>query len=243
VSRNCRFNGAGAAVRNNTVGTTASVTSSNSRGIAGAHDVRNIIATAAASAQSVRAKFVSTTAGVQATRVNLIGTIAISRQYMLLDARACRRAGAEVFISGELELGPNLLNPPDQGTLAGRLAQPVGVNLGRRGGSRGRRRQGTDARRAAVGTRVHGGLRNPGAVNRVPDDPGSVTASIKVNRGLEIVGSMGDDAKKADVLNGHLGQVRVRLVLGQARSLGGTIKGGRAMALDGDVRNVRARHK
>ena len=151
-------------------------------------------------------------------------------------------------------MGSDLLDPPDQGPLAGRLAQPVGVDLGRgsaprrdglgrRGGSRGRRRQGTDARRAAVGTRVHGGLRNPGAVNRVPDDPGSVTAPIKVNRGLEIVGSMGDDAKKADVLNGHLGQVRVRLELVQARSLGGTIKGGRAKAMYGDVRNVRARPK
>ena len=77
-------------------------------------------------------------------------------------------------------MGPNLLNPPDQGALAGRLAQPVAASrLGRR----------------------------------------------------------------ADVLNGHLGQVRVRFELGQARSPGGTIQGGRAMALDGDVRNVRARHK
>ena len=49
--------------------------------------------------------------------------------------------------------------------------------------------------------------------------------------------------RRADVLNGHLGKVRVRFELGQARSLGGTIQGGRAMALDGDVRNVRARHK
>ena len=151
-------------------------------------------------------------------------------------------------------MGPNFLNPPDQGTFAGGLAQPAGVNLGhgrapqrdglgRRGGSRGRRRQGTDARRAAVGTRVHGGLRNPGAVNRVPDDPCGVTVSIKVDRGLEIVGSMGADAKKADVLTGHLGQVRVRLELVQARSLGGTLKGGRAEAMYGDVRNVRARPK
>ena len=105
-------------------------------------------------------------------------------------------------------MGPNLLNPLDQGALASRLAPPVGVNLGRRsaprrdglgrrGGSRVRRRQGTDARRAAVGTRVLGGLRNLGSVDRVPDDPGSVIASIKVNRSLEIVSSMGDDAKTA----------------------------------------------
>ena len=54
---------------------------------------------------------------------------------------------------------------------------------------------------------------------------------------------MGDNAKNADVRIGHLGQVRVRLELVQARSLGGTNKGGRAKALDGDVRNVRARPK
>ena len=60
---------------------------------------------------------------------------------MILAARACRRAGAEVFISGELELGPNLLNPPDQGTLAGRLAQTIGVDL-RRGGVPRRNRLG-----------------------------------------------------------------------------------------------------
>ena len=105
-------------------------------------------------------------------------------------------------------MGSDLLNPPDQGPLAGRLAQPVGVDLGRgsaprrdgrgrRGGGRGRRRRDTDARGAAVGTRVLGGLRAPGAVDRVSDDSGGVTASIKVNRGPEVVGSMGDDAKKA----------------------------------------------
>ena len=105
-------------------------------------------------------------------------------------------------------MGPDLLDPPHQGTLASRLAQPVGVNLGRgsapgrdgqgrRGGSRGRRRRGTDARGAAIGTRVLRRLHNPGAVDRVPDNPGSVAATIKVNRGLEVVGRMGDDAKKA----------------------------------------------
>ena len=80
ASRNCRVNGAGAAVRINTVGTTASATSGNKRGIAGARAIRNNFTNAAANAQCVRAKFVSTAAGVQATRVDLIGTIAISRQ-------------------------------------------------------------------------------------------------------------------------------------------------------------------
>ena len=105
-------------------------------------------------------------------------------------------------------MGSNLLNPPDQGPLAGRLVQPVGVDLGRgsaprrdgsgrRGSGRSRRRRERSARGAAVGTRVLGGLRAPWAVNRVSDDPGGVSASIKVNRGLEVVGSVGDDAKKA----------------------------------------------
>ena len=66
-----------------------------------------------------------------------------------------------------------------------------------RGGSSGRRLQGTEARRAAIGTHLLRGRRGPRAVDRVSDDPGSVAATIKVNRGLEIVGRMGDDAKKA----------------------------------------------
>ena len=49
--------------------------------------------------------------------------------------------------------------------------------------------------------------------------------------------------RRADALSGHLGKVRVRLELGQARSLGGTFLGRRAIALTGNVRNVRARHQ
>ena len=105
-------------------------------------------------------------------------------------------------------MGPDLLDPPHQGTLAGRLVQPVGKNLGRRsapgrdgqgrrGGGRGRRRRGNDARGAALGTRVLRRLRHPGAVNGVPDDSGGVAATINVNRGMEVVGRMNDDAKEA----------------------------------------------
>ena len=105
-------------------------------------------------------------------------------------------------------MGSDLLDPPDQRPFAGRLVQSVGMYLGRgsaprrdgrgrRGGGRGLRRRDTNSRGAAVGTRVLRGLRAPGAVDRVPYDSGGVTASIKVNRGPEVVGSMGDDAKKA----------------------------------------------
>ena len=116
-------------------------------------------------------------------------------------------------------MGSDLLNPPDQGPLAGRLAQPVGVDLGRgsaprrdgqgrRGSGRGRRRRDTDSRGAAVGTRVLGGLRAPGAVDRVPDDPGGVSASITVDRDLEVVGSMSNNAKEA----GGVGSRRIGAV-------------------------------
>ena len=105
-------------------------------------------------------------------------------------------------------MGSDLLDPPHKGTLAGGLAQPIVVHLGRGsaprrdgqrrgGGSSGRRLPSPEARRAAVGAHLLRGRRSPRAVDRVPDDPGSVAASIKVNRGLEVVGRMGDDAKKA----------------------------------------------
>ena len=151
ASRNCKVNGAGAAVRINTVGTTASATSGNNRGIVGARAIRNIFTNTAASAQSVRAKFVSTAAGVQATRVDLIGTIAISR-FGNSDATA----------------------------------------------------RGREQRFDAMAARRLG--------------------------------------RRADVLSGHLGRVRVRFELGQAR-MGGTVLGRRAIALNGNVRNVRARHE
>ena len=49
--------------------------------------------------------------------------------------------------------------------------------------------------------------------------------------------------RRADALSGHLGQVRVRFELGQARSLGGTILGRRAIALKNHMGKVRVRHE
>ena len=62
ASRNCRVNGAGAAVRDKVVGTTVSVTSGNHSGIAGAQEIRHLFTNTAAIVQSVRAQFVSAAA-------------------------------------------------------------------------------------------------------------------------------------------------------------------------------------
>jgi hypothetical protein len=140
ISRNCRVNSAGATVRNNTVGTTASATSGNNIGITGAREVRDISTNTTASVQFVRAKLVGTAAGVQANRVNLVGTIAIPR------------------------FGNS------NATARGRTHR-------------------TDAM----------------ATNRL--------------------------GRRADVPSGHLGKVRARLEVGQARRLGGTVLGRRAIAL------------
>ena len=105
-------------------------------------------------------------------------------------------------------MGSDLLNPPDQGPLAGRLVQPVGVDLGRgsapgrngrgrRGGGSSPRRRDAGARGAAVGPRVLRGLRASGAVDRISKDSDGVAAAISVDRGAEVVGSMGDNAEKA----------------------------------------------
>ena len=118
------------------------------------------------------------------------------------------RVEADVLLAEGLSWAPisstRLTRARSLADLCSLLARPWGV--GARQGVMGRGGEGAAAAAgggaptpggAAIGTRVLGRLHNPGAVNGVPDDSGGVAATINVNRGMEVVGRMSDDAKEA----------------------------------------------
>ena len=249
IGRNSGVNSAGATLRNNTVGTTASATSGNNIGITGAREVRDISTNTTASVQFVRAKLVGTAAGVQANRVNLVGTIAIPRfgnsnatargRTHRTDAMATNRLGRRADVpSGHLGKVRARLEVGQArrlgGTVLGRRAIALGgprilrrvaivlnINVGR-----GQVAGAGQARSLGVTARTRLGRARKSATNLL-----GLEAAIRRGHGGEVDQDRRNIRLSAQVQGGHIGKVRVRLEHAQARRLSGTNQGRRAKVL------------